>query len=168
MVEPLVWTETRQRMCVVCGALIGDPAAHGAWHLLLSADHPDPDEAMPRDSWQQALSDEPWDLTDEWDGLLQSAVSLTADAIYQLGGDRETYLECLVFAALRIRAMAPAGTEWLPRYAVGPDDRRRLLRSVLRSLASADETRGTEYESKGLVDAESALHSLWMSGKEQQ
>jgi hypothetical protein len=32
MVEPLVWTETRQRMCNICGALVGDIDMHADWH----------------------------------------------------------------------------------------------------------------------------------------
>jgi hypothetical protein len=125
----------------------------------------------PGETWEKALNDAAHDFEGGWTNILRSAITLTADAIYQLDGDRETYLECILSAAMRVRAMAPEGTAWddpdRPKHA----EARSVLRDVLRTLASADGCMEGDNSGQGmllLVAAESYLHGLWLAAKDEE
>jgi hypothetical protein len=152
-------------LCQECGAVVHDEAKHFEWHVdQLPDDLPEQVE----DPWEKALEKEAHGLVGEWDSLLRSAISLTADAIYQLDGDRETYIECIVSAAIRIRQMAPEGTKWREQRQIVEGCERTRLRHVLRLLIQADEENG-RYEGvvqDRLAEAEASLHGPWLAAVE--
>jgi hypothetical protein len=122
----------------------------------------------PKDPWEEALEKDAEVLAGAWDDLLRAAISLTADTIYQLDGDRETYLECILFAAMRVRAMAPEGTAWDDPQPTEPGLERSALRAVLRALIKADNCHEAAHDNTvpSLLVADALLHGLWLASKE--
>jgi hypothetical protein len=150
-------------LCQECGAVVHDEAKHFEWHADQLPD--DLSEPAP-DPWEEALEKEAQDLVGEWDALLRSAISLTADAIYQLDGDMETYIECIVSAAIRIRQMAPEGTKWHVSSPSSDSYERNRLRLVLRLLVDADQYDSDVLRQDRLALAESHLQGLWLAAVE--
>jgi hypothetical protein len=151
-------------LCQECGAVVHAEAKHFEWHVDQLPEHVE-------DPWEEALEKEAHGLVGEWDSLLRSAISLTADAIYQLDGDMETYIECIVSAATCIRQMAPEGTKWDEPSLLVPGGERPRLRSVVQSLLEADEGHSACFRNEGsvtchLVSAEASLHALWLASVE--
>jgi hypothetical protein len=168
MVEPLVWTETRQRMCNICGALVGDIDMHAGWHKGGAV----PEQPAPApDPWQDEVAAIfLGESAGRWDQLFDRAVRHTLSAMLEHGTNDEEYRASLVHAAARVRAMVPDGAVWEQPWQVSPGTERNTLRSVIRSLVHADTKHGPSPADTagGLVAAESYLHGLWLAAVEEK
>lgn len=144
-----------------------DPAQIRAdmFEVALTVHLEHPSEPFRWDRWENALAREGCtDMT--WDTHLATTLRWLSGAL-ENGGASLSYQTHLVRAAIHIRAMAPEGTKWhVPRPSPDGHERERL-RSVVRLLLEADQYDSDELRRDRLALAESHLHDLWLSAKEE-
>jgi hypothetical protein len=160
MVEPLVSTETRQRMCNVCGALVGDIDMHAGWHKGVAAPVPVPDQ------WEEALGETDIPLRG-WDWHLGNALRMAATAL-QDGHDADYYRDCLAVTAAHVRAMAPKGVAWEEAERIVTGSERVHLRAVIGCILTADDIRAPARTTSTAPfrRADAYLHGLWLAARE--
>jgi hypothetical protein len=100
---------------------------------------------------------------DMWSNNLCSAISNVASLMRPTGSPRIL----LVYAAQAIRAMAPEGTKWHDSSPSSDGYERNRLRLVMRLLIDADQYDSDVLRQDRLALAESHLHDLWLSAKEE-
>lgn len=164
MSDPLPITIRTFGLCQECGAVVHDEAKHFEWH----ADQlPDDLPEQVSDPWEEALEGVPTERRG-WDWHLGNALRMAATAL-QGGHDPDYHLTALACTAAHVRAMAPEGTQWEEPWQVKQGTERNVLRSVIRSLANADNKRGnssSEEAAGWLATADAYLHGLWLAAQE--
>lgn len=162
MTTPIIWTETTNKVCNLCGALVGDVTKHADWHKS--------EPAEKEDAWEESIAKFSEELGNyRWTGHLISVVTLLTFSLQELdAGNIGMHKLHAVNAAASVRAMAPKGTEWAEPWPVSPGQERSVIRAALRSMIKADNCHehAHDNEIQALISAEAYLHGLWLEGVE--